>query len=365
MIPDLRFVIGAAVSIALLSITALGLGAAVHLLHQTKVGPLEASRLLAFSVNDTRLTGHNDPFARLPASPDGMRPSAEIPTGQAAESVLPAPEAVTVTTSGDPDTVDERAVVDPPLSPDEDPILTAMPPSAEAAPSTATEPSGRATPQAPTEQNRAEPAAQVSPDQAASAASPSPSPSLEPSSAAAAPASAASSATADPAEPTSVFATPTEAASVAPASPEAASVAPATPESAAVVALPDTASAAPTPPETAAVVATPSAVVSDNEPVGSVGVIPANPLIEEPAAALRAQHGSQPKSRKAKAKPKATAALPKPKAKATTPKAKARPRRQVRALPPNASTGYQVAPDSFFGASILRQTGQSRSLWSN
>jgi hypothetical protein len=41
MLANLRFVIGAALAIALLAVTALGLFAAVRMTHQTKIGPLE------------------------------------------------------------------------------------------------------------------------------------------------------------------------------------------------------------------------------------------------------------------------------------------------------------------------------------
>jgi hypothetical protein len=341
MIPDLRFIIGAVVSIALLTVTAFGLGAATYLRHQTKVGPLEASRLLAFGPSDRRLMGHDNPFAGLPPSPHGMRPPADIPIVQAVE-VIPAPaDAVIAVSPGDPDTVDERAVVDPPLSPDEDPILMATPPDADTDPSTAAEPAGPATPQAPTAQTRSEPDVPAASEEAASAA----------------PASSTA------VEPSSVPAPATEAASVIPASPETAPVASAPSESVSV---------APVLTETTSVVAAPPAAMADPEPVGSVTVTPtADTAAEEPAE-------SRPKSRKAKAKApasrakakapaakaKAKAPAPQAKAKATAQKARARPRRQARPVPSNASTGYGVMSDGLFGAPMSRQTGQSRSLWS-
>ena len=49
MLPDLRFVIGAVMATALLGVTLFGLAAAMHISHQSKVGPLEASRLLAYT----------------------------------------------------------------------------------------------------------------------------------------------------------------------------------------------------------------------------------------------------------------------------------------------------------------------------
>jgi hypothetical protein len=49
MIPDLRFIIGAVTAVALLGFTLFGMVAAVHITHQSRVGPLEASRLLAYT----------------------------------------------------------------------------------------------------------------------------------------------------------------------------------------------------------------------------------------------------------------------------------------------------------------------------
>lgn len=49
MISDLRFIIGAVTAVALLGFTLFGLVAAVHITHQSRVGPLEASRLLAYA----------------------------------------------------------------------------------------------------------------------------------------------------------------------------------------------------------------------------------------------------------------------------------------------------------------------------
>ena len=49
MLPDLRFVLGAALATALLVVTAFGVATTLRLAHQAKVGPLEASRSLAYA----------------------------------------------------------------------------------------------------------------------------------------------------------------------------------------------------------------------------------------------------------------------------------------------------------------------------
>ena len=48
MLPDFRFVIGAILATAFLGVMSVGLFATVRHTHQAKVGPLEASRTLAF-----------------------------------------------------------------------------------------------------------------------------------------------------------------------------------------------------------------------------------------------------------------------------------------------------------------------------
>jgi hypothetical protein len=99
MIPDLRFIIGAATATALLGFTLFGLVAAAHLAHQSKVGPLEASRLLAYSVD----IGHPvavptpptpDPFATIAIEPNvvplRLPPPSEVsPSLQAAINAEP------------------------------------------------------------------------------------------------------------------------------------------------------------------------------------------------------------------------------------------------------------------------------------
>src|SRR5262245_22351737 len=52
MLPDFRFAIGAALATAFLGVTTVGLFATVRFAHQPKIGPLEASRLLAFERAD-------------------------------------------------------------------------------------------------------------------------------------------------------------------------------------------------------------------------------------------------------------------------------------------------------------------------
>ena len=148
MIPDLRFVIRAVIATALLSMTAYGFGAAVHVAHQGKVAPLEAARALAYMPHDVRIDrfgrGADNPFANVPVSPEGMRPAPPLVLAAAdppAEAAPVAADAVTETAApaaGDHDTVDERAVIDPPLPLDSEqaaePIETTAAP-AQAAPS--------------------------------------------------------------------------------------------------------------------------------------------------------------------------------------------------------------------------------------
>ena len=49
MLPDLRFVIGAGLALALLVVTGFGVAATLRFAHQAKMGPLEASRSLAYA----------------------------------------------------------------------------------------------------------------------------------------------------------------------------------------------------------------------------------------------------------------------------------------------------------------------------
>jgi DamX protein len=134
MIPDLRFVIGAVLATALLGVTAFGLGAAVHIAHQSKVGPLEASRMLAYTPNDSSEMARQagGPFAdianipKIPAIPPVVQaqPATAAPepvrTADAAAAEGAAPTAA-VPPLDDTDAVDERAVIDPPLPVETDP----------------------------------------------------------------------------------------------------------------------------------------------------------------------------------------------------------------------------------------------------
>ena len=152
MIPDLRFVIGAVMATALLGVTLFGLAAAMHISHQSKLGPLEASRLLAYTpesrhrVFDIPAPRFDSPFANIPADPNPVplqqpaapaeapvqtaavtqpAPLAPAPPAPAAADAQPAPATEPMPSAqpanlppaaDDPDTVDERAVVDPPLA---------------------------------------------------------------------------------------------------------------------------------------------------------------------------------------------------------------------------------------------------------
>jgi hypothetical protein len=162
MIPDLRFVIGAVMATALLGVTLFGLAAAMHISHQSKLSPLEASRLLAYTPEgrqrafDIPAPRFESPFAHIPADPNPVpmqqqptapaeapvrtaavtqpAPLANTPPAPAAIDPQPAPATERMPSaqpanlppsSDDPDTVDERAVVDPPLPLDTDPPAAA------------------------------------------------------------------------------------------------------------------------------------------------------------------------------------------------------------------------------------------------
>lgn len=152
MIPDLRFVVGAVIATALLGVTLFGLAAAMHISHQSKISPLEASRLLAYApesrhrIFDIPAPRLDSPFANIPADPNPVplqQPSEPAePPQQTAATAQPAPDAQASPAAqpaspprpaNDADTVDERAVVDPPLPLDNDPPAAAAE-SAPAAP---------------------------------------------------------------------------------------------------------------------------------------------------------------------------------------------------------------------------------------
>jgi len=159
MLPDLRFVIGALIATVLLGVTLFGVAATMHVSYQSKVSPLETSRMLAYTpegrhrIFDIPAPRADSPFANIVVDPNPVplrqqspEPTAEpagepAPLLQTAASVAPAlpppaiAEPASLPPSGDDaDTVDERAVVDPPLPLDNDaPAQTAEP--APAAPS--------------------------------------------------------------------------------------------------------------------------------------------------------------------------------------------------------------------------------------
>ncbi len=153
MLPDLRFVIGAVIATALSGVTLFGLAATMHISHQSRVGPLEASRMLAYTpearhrIFDIPAPRADSPFANIPDDPNPVplrqqspEPAAEPPAPpvQTAAIVPPAgvpplaepdiaepsiaePELAQPASLPSPaDTVDERAVVDPPLPLDND-----------------------------------------------------------------------------------------------------------------------------------------------------------------------------------------------------------------------------------------------------
>lgn len=117
MMPDLRFAIGAVLAVALIGVAAFGLMAAMHITHQAKLGPLEASRMLAYTPDGR--SDPREPFAKILGGIDTTPPApaakaaVQVAAKAKAEPIAPAPH--------DTDTVDERAVVDPPLPTDDDP----------------------------------------------------------------------------------------------------------------------------------------------------------------------------------------------------------------------------------------------------
>ena len=158
MLPDLRFVIGAVIATALSGVTLFGLAATIHISHQSRVGPLEASRMLAYTpearhrIFDIPAPRVESPFANIPADPNPVplrqqspEPAAEAPAPpvQSAANVPPSiaqpalaePDIAQPASLPSPaDTVDERAVVDPPLPLDNEVPAPAVE-SAPAAPS--------------------------------------------------------------------------------------------------------------------------------------------------------------------------------------------------------------------------------------
>jgi len=100
MLPDLRFVLGAALATALLVVTAFGVATTLRLAHQAKVGPLEASRSLAYA-DQTDWNQFQDPtatrrFEDMTRAIDSesvqpsLEPPADVATG-APQPVAPSP----------------------------------------------------------------------------------------------------------------------------------------------------------------------------------------------------------------------------------------------------------------------------------
>jgi hypothetical protein len=155
MIPDLRFVVGAVIATAMLGVTLFGLAVAIHIAHQSRISPLEASRLLAYTpesrhrVFDIPAPRFDSPFANIPADPNPVplqQPAAPqqqtAATARPAVDVQPTPDAQPAPNAppaNDADAVDERAVVEPPLPAGNDPpaATTAAAPPVETTPAAA------------------------------------------------------------------------------------------------------------------------------------------------------------------------------------------------------------------------------------
>ena len=189
MLSDLRFVIGAVMATVLLGVTLFGFAAAMHISHQSKVGPLEASRMLAYTpesrhrIFDPPARRFDNPFANIPvaANPVLLQQStvaipvlpAQQPAEPAEPQVLPTQTAAAAQSAAesplepavsDADTVDERAVVDPPLPPDGDvpaEAAEAAPAAESPEPSEVSAPAIETQPAAPVAETAIEPAADV------------------------------------------------------------------------------------------------------------------------------------------------------------------------------------------------------------
>jgi hypothetical protein len=323
MLPDLRFLIGATLAAALLGVTGVGLFATMQMVHQTRVGPLESSRILAFTADGMHQPGGvarfgtpllaDDPFAGIPRATivaDRLAqesPAAENPADSppAAESAQPA-----ALPANDHDTVDERAVIEPPLPPGGDDTQTAAEPS----------------PQAPVERD----------SQAAVAA---PAPPLD-----VAPDVAAPNAGTPNADAASVAA-PTAAAAPEPDHVGSLPPAPAEPP------------VEPAEPIAPAALAPAASIAPADSPAAAAP--PAGAASEEPAASPASGEGAAP-APAAEAEPAA-----KPAAKKAVRRAKARPKlRKVRTVQPTASSGYPIAV-SPFPAPALPKGAVPKGLWSN
>ena len=147
MLPDLRFVIGSVLATVVLGVATLGLVFTVKLAQENKSGRFQAIRPLAF-------TAPGEPQSNQAARPSDVvqqpgGPFAQIPVGGSVTAQAPAaPESETPSAApaedaspeNDHATVDERAVVDPPLSPEGEslPSETSATPAADPTPTTTT-----------------------------------------------------------------------------------------------------------------------------------------------------------------------------------------------------------------------------------
>ena len=92
MLPDLRFVVGAGLALALLVVTAFGVAATLRFAHRAKVGPLEASRSLAYAgwnqFQNPSATRRFDKIENIvgPAASDSVLPSLVPPAGVDADA---------------------------------------------------------------------------------------------------------------------------------------------------------------------------------------------------------------------------------------------------------------------------------------
>ena len=159
MLPDLRFIIGSVLATAVLGVTALGLFFTVRLAQETKSGPFQVIRPLAYTAPGESQSSPaarpselvqqpGGPFAQIPA--DGSV-TAQAPAAPEPANATPAEE-TTSENADDHAAVDERAVVDPPLSPEGEPLPSeadsapATPATVAASPADTTSPSDTASP---------------------------------------------------------------------------------------------------------------------------------------------------------------------------------------------------------------------------
>jgi hypothetical protein len=131
MLPDLRFILGAALGTIVLSVTIFGLASSIRLAHEARMaGPFEGSRALAYTAQgesgaqSARRAGDlvqepGGPFAKMPLGGSAIAQAPQEPETAAAPSPS---DAATGESADSHAAVDERAVVDPPLSPTGEPL---------------------------------------------------------------------------------------------------------------------------------------------------------------------------------------------------------------------------------------------------